>query len=158
MRLRASRVTPATSLTGSNGSLGWIAAPVVYEVEETYRVWPSAGDLTIKSAAIIWLAPGRLSTITGCLNASLRRWLIARAKMSLLPPAGAPTRMRKVLDGKAGCAAVCAAPSARKLPHKKRERRDAHARIGSRGTKVMTVSSRFGRMTPETAHCPVAAC
>src|SRR5512134_2721080 len=45
------------------------------------------------------LAPGRLSTITGCFHCSVSFWPTARDRMSDVPPAGNGTMMRIALAG-----------------------------------------------------------
>src|ERR1700682_450233 len=99
--------TGVRSLSASKLSLskcGAIACPVVVA---TRSVCPSGGDLAVTSAAIVFDAPGRLSTTKGCLSASFSVSPSMRATMSVPPPAGAPTINRTGLEGNVCAAASC---------------------------------------------------
>src|ERR1700693_1050749 len=83
--------TGVRSLSASKLSLskcGAIACPVLVA---TSSVCPSGGDLAVTSAAMVFEAPGRLSTTNGCLSDSPSLSPSIRATMSVPPPAGAPT-------------------------------------------------------------------
>ena len=60
----------------------------------TSSVWPSAGAFAVRSAAIVFDAPGRFSTTNGCFNESANFSPSMRAITSVPPPALAPTMMR----------------------------------------------------------------
>src|SRR6266550_2693011 len=105
-------ITSATgvrSLSASKLSLskcGAIACPVLVA---TSSVCPSGGDLAVTSAAMVFEAPGRLSTTNGCLSVSVSFSPSMRATMSVPPPAVAPTISRTGLFGYACAAASCVA-------------------------------------------------
>ena len=65
----------------------------------TSRVWPSAGALAVRSAAMVLEAPGLFSTTNEPLKASPIFSANMRAMMSVPPPALAPTMMRTGLLG-----------------------------------------------------------
>src|SRR6267142_5612434 len=69
------------------------------------NVYPSPADFATASAPIVEPAPGRFSTITGCLQASERRCATLRATASTPPPGGKGTIIRTGLIGY-GCACV----------------------------------------------------
>src|SRR5512133_3847710 len=64
------------------------------------------------SAPTLPPAPARLSTMNCCPNAFESSGAIARARMSVVPPAGKGTTMRTGLAGQATCANAGAAASA----------------------------------------------
>ena len=91
--------TAVRSLSGSKLSLsrcGAIACPVLVA---TSRVWPSAGALAVRSAAIVLDAPGRFSTMKLPLRPSAIFSASRRAMMSVPPPALAPTMILTGLVG-----------------------------------------------------------
>src|SRR5438552_10651888 len=91
--------TGVRSLSASKLSLsrcGAIACPVLVA---TSSVCPSGGDLAVKSAAMVFDAPGRLSTTNGCLSDSPSLSASVRATMSVPPPAVAPTSRCTALVG-----------------------------------------------------------
>jgi hypothetical protein len=90
--------TAAKLFTGSKGGLRWIAsrlcwmAALVVNDEEIMRsARPSGGALATKAAPMAPVAPARFSTTTGLPSDSLRRFAMARAKMSFDPPGGEVT-------------------------------------------------------------------
>ena len=87
---------------------GAIAAPVFVA---TSSVCPSAGAFAVRSAAIVFDAPGLFSTTNGWPIAAWYLSASMRAMMSVPPPAPAPTRMRTGFDGYV-CAAADAATAA----------------------------------------------
>jgi hypothetical protein len=90
------------------------------------------GALAVTSAAIVFDAPGRLSTTKGCLSASVSFSPSMRATMSVPPPAGAPTISRTGLDGNVSCArgAAANATSARMASAMRTTPRRIEAAIG----------------------------
>ena len=81
------------SRTGSNGNCGYSEALMVWLVKLINRFKPSAGDRATVSAAKLPPAPGRFSTTTGRPNCSAKACEMARAMVSVVPPAGAPTQI-----------------------------------------------------------------
>ena len=63
------------------------------------RVYPSGAARAIISVPMMVEAPGRLSTMIGCLRLAETTWDTARAAESALPPAGYGTMIRIGLDG-----------------------------------------------------------
>jgi hypothetical protein len=57
-------------------------------------VCPSGAARATISVAMVWLAPGRLSTTTCWRSRSVSRGANARASMSVAPPGTTPTRNR----------------------------------------------------------------
>src|SRR5689334_509962 len=72
---------------------------MVWLVKLTSSVCPSGAAFATVSAARLPPAPGLFSTITGCPSAAASSLAIARAIVSVVPPADAPTRMRTGRDG-----------------------------------------------------------
>ena len=70
-------------------------------------VYPSGGECEVSSAAMLPLAPARLSTTTLCPSASVRGVATRRATKSRPPPAPEATI---ILTGLVGYAIPCAAP------------------------------------------------
>src|SRR4051812_18353639 len=68
----------------------------------------SGGALATASVAVMPLAPGRLSTMTGWPNAFSRLGWIRRATVSLSPPGANGTTMRTGWSGQV-CARACVA-------------------------------------------------
>src|SRR5258708_33088255 len=75
------------------------------------NVYPSAGILATRAAAMAVLAPGWFSITAGCPHTSLRRWATTRLRMSVGPPAGNGTTRRTARWGY-----VSAPPWAAALP------------------------------------------
>ena len=73
-----------------------MACPVLVA---TSSVWPSAGALAVRSAAMVLEAPGLFSTTKTPLNDSANLSASRRATMSVPPPGLAPTISRTGLDG-----------------------------------------------------------
>ena len=63
------------------------------------RVWPSGAALATTSSAMLPPAPPRFSTSTCPPRRSASRAAMARATISVVPPAAAPTSMRTGLEG-----------------------------------------------------------
>ena len=66
---------------------------MVWLVKLINRFKPSAGDRATVSAAKLPPAPGRFSTTTGRPNCSAKACEMARAMVSVVPPAEAPTQI-----------------------------------------------------------------
>jgi hypothetical protein len=61
----------------------------------------------VTSAAIVFEAPGRFSTMNGWLKIVWYFSASMRAMMSVPPPGGAPTMMRTGLEGQLWASATC---------------------------------------------------
>ena len=72
---------------------------MVWLVKLTSSVWPSGADFATASAARLPPAPGRFSTSTAWPNSADSGSAIARAIVSVVPPAEAPTRSLIGRDG-----------------------------------------------------------
>jgi len=70
---------------------GAIAWPVLVA---TSSVWPSALALAVRSAAIVFDAPGLFSTVTGWRSSAANFSASTRAMTSVPPPGEAPTMIR----------------------------------------------------------------
>src|SRR5687767_4703391 len=70
-------------------------------------VYPSRGAFATTSAPIAPVAPGRLSTTTGCPSCSVSFGPTMRATISGVPPGAAPTTMRSGFVGKPGTDPAC---------------------------------------------------
>ena len=75
---------------------GAIAWPVLVA---SSSVWPSGADFAASAAANVLAAPGLFSTMKLCFIDSLNFSANMRARMSVPPPAVAPTMMRTGLLG-----------------------------------------------------------
>src|SRR5690349_14352999 len=62
-------------------------------------VYPSGGELTTASTAMLVPAPGRFSMMTGCPSRSESQEPMTRATVSAPPPGGNPTIQRRGLYG-----------------------------------------------------------
>src|SRR5882762_10541105 len=91
---------------------GLSASPIALLISARNSVCPSAAALTVSRAAIMPLAPGRFSTITGWPRDCVSLAPICRARMSGELPAGEGTRMRIGFEGN-DCAAAVAVNAAR---------------------------------------------
>src|SRR5262249_46317832 len=72
---------------------------MVWLLKLTNNVYPSGADLATAAAARLPPAPGRFSISTGCFSAAAIGSAMARAIVSVVPPAGAPPHS---LIGRAG--------------------------------------------------------
>src|SRR5437016_3679773 len=92
--------TGAKSFNVSYGSFAMRPGLVTWVENAIISVYPSGGALLTNSAAMTPLAPGRLSTSTGCPRLPPTFGAMPRVKTSSGPPGGAPTRIRMGFDGK----------------------------------------------------------
>src|SRR5712691_1240954 len=91
---------------------GLSASPFALLISARNKVCRSGAARAVSRAAIMPLAPGRFSTITGWPRDSVSLAPICRARMSGELPAGEGTRMRIGFEGK-DCAAAVPANAAR---------------------------------------------
>src|SRR5688572_20090855 len=91
--------TVAKSRTESNGSLRPRAGLIENDDATTMNVYPSGAARATISVPAMPLEPGRLSTMTVCLNASLKPCAISRAVKSVDAPGDCGTMIRIGRDG-----------------------------------------------------------
>ena len=75
--------TPAKSFAGSYGRFLFTTEAMVWPLEVSIKV-PSGAPLAMLCAPAM---PGRFSTMTGCPHFDDSRWLMARARISVVLPA-----------------------------------------------------------------------
>ncbi|MNL55230.1 hypothetical protein D3C87_1786230 [compost metagenome] len=112
---------------------------MVWLVKLISSVLPSGALLATRSAAILPPAPGRFSTTTGWPSSWDISWAMVRASVSVVPPAGAPTRIRIGLPPATWGCPWAAADSGRASAHAARlamARRCTAARRGIEGRRV----------------------
>src|SRR5512145_2233098 len=99
--IRASSVTEARSVSGSNGCLAMCALTEKTLSGASSQVWPSGALFATASAPMFWLPPVRFSTTTGCGHTPCSPWESVRAMVSGEPPGGRGTMIRTGRSGKA---------------------------------------------------------
>ena len=95
------------SLIGSNGKLGYSDALMAWLVKLINNVLPSGAALATMSAAKLPPAPGLFSTTTTRPSCCPKACAKVRAMVSVVPPAGAPTKIR---TGTELAVCACATP------------------------------------------------
>jgi hypothetical protein len=113
--------TCVNCVIGSYGSLGTVHGPIDSGVEfDSISVYPSGAARVTSAPPMVPPAPGLLSTITGWPIALASGSEIARATMSLAPPAANVTTMRTGFSGQAAWAVAAAAHSSAAMRLNKR--------------------------------------
>src|SRR5262245_50807010 len=96
-------VTAVTAMKSSSGRYGRLLNKRGFRecvtIVPMKIVCPSLGDFAAASAPMIMLAPGRLSTTTGCASVAARFGAIWRARRSDALPGPSGTMKRIGLDG-----------------------------------------------------------
>ena len=140
--ITATCVIGAKSVSGLYGRFLYRLALIVRPFAAISMVYPSPSAFAVASAAMLPLAPARLSTTTGCCSASVSFCATTRAMMSVEPPAANPTMKRSGRLGKgAVCAkAVCAATQPAAAISAKRHACGKYAAFEAGSERVISVS------------------